>query len=93
LCVLPFAAGAHAGVDGEFTIYSYGEPEDPDLIYEDPDVVYVDNIGGGAYIEDRKITSLYNRTFERLMKTALDPLQSSQLLSDLEEELRKPERG
>jgi transcriptional regulator with XRE-family HTH domain len=92
LYLLPFLAGAHAGVDGEFTIFSYPKQEDSDLIYEDPDVVYVDNIGGGAYIEDRKITDRYNRTFERLIETALDPLKTAQRLAEFEYELRKPQR-
>ena len=85
--VLPFTAGAHAGVDGEFTIFSYKKPEDPDIVYEDPDVVYVDNIGGGAYIEARKMTDRYNRTFERLVETALDSVKSAQILADVEVEL------
>jgi transcriptional regulator with XRE-family HTH domain len=85
--LLPFTAGAHAGVDGEFTIFSYKKPEDPDIVYEDPDVVYVDNIGGGAYIEDRKMTDRYNRTFERLVETALDSVKSAQILADVEVEL------
>jgi transcriptional regulator with XRE-family HTH domain len=88
LYLLPFSAGAHAGVDGEFTIFSYAKQEDPDIIYEDPDVVYVDNIGGGAYIEEPKITDRYNRTFERLIETALDPLKTSERLAELEYQLR-----
>jgi transcriptional regulator with XRE-family HTH domain len=86
LRLLPFSVGAHAGVDGEFTIFSY--EKDPDAVYEDPDVVYVDNIGGGAYIEDRTITNQYNRTFEHLLETALDPVRSNQVLAEFESELR-----
>jgi transcriptional regulator with XRE-family HTH domain len=91
LHVLPFTAGAHAGMDGEFTIFSY--EKDHDVVYEDPDVVYVDNIGGGAYIEESWMTERYNRTFDHLLETALDPLQSLQILADVERDLRKPERG
>jgi len=91
--LLPFSVGAHAGMDGEFTVFSYQKPEDPDVVYEDPDVVYVDNIGGGAYIEDRKITEQYNRTFEHLLDSALDPARSIQTLAEAEHRLRKPERG
>jgi transcriptional regulator with XRE-family HTH domain len=86
LRLLPFSVGAHAGVDGEFTIFSY--EKDPDAVYEDPDVVYVDNIGGGAYIEDRTITNQYNRAFEHLLETALDPVRSNQVLAEFESELR-----
>jgi hypothetical protein len=31
--VLPFAAGAHAAMDGPFCLLSFPEPEDPDLVY------------------------------------------------------------
>ena len=31
--VLPFAVGAHAGLDGPFVLLSFPEPEDPDLVY------------------------------------------------------------
>jgi transcriptional regulator with XRE-family HTH domain len=86
LRVLPFSVGAHGGVDGEFTIFSY--EKDPGAVYEDPDVVYVDNIGGGAYIEDPKITNRYNRTFEHLLQTALDPIKSKQVLAEFEDRLR-----
>ncbi len=86
--LLPFTAGAHAGMDGEFTIFSYQKPEGPDVVYEDPDVVYVDDLGGGAYIEDRNLTKRYNRTFEQLLETALDPAKSVETLAGVEHELR-----
>jgi transcriptional regulator with XRE-family HTH domain len=90
---LPFRAGAHAGLDGDFTIYTYKKPEEPGVIYEDPDVVYVDNIDGGAYIEDRDITDRYNQAFERLLETALDEFKSAEVLADIEAELSAPEKG
>ena len=92
LRLLPFTAGAHAGMDGEFTIFSYDERQDPEVIYQDPDVVYVDNIGGGAYIEDPKMTQRYNQTFERLLKVSLEPLESTQLLVDIKHQLGRSER-
>lgn len=56
------------------------------------DIVYVDNIGGGAYIEDPMMTYWYNRAFERLVKTAWGPPRSAEFLAALEEELRKPKK-
>jgi hypothetical protein len=44
LQVLPFSAGAHAGMDGEFTIFSCSDPADPD-------VVFIENSGGDLYLE------------------------------------------
>jgi transcriptional regulator with XRE-family HTH domain len=87
LRLLPFSVGAHAGVDGEFTIFSY--EKGPDVVYEDPDVVYVDNIGGGAYIEDPTITDRYSRTFEHLLEAALDPVKSNRALAEFESKLRE----
>jgi hypothetical protein len=83
LQVLPFTAGAHAGMDGAFTILTYGEPEDPD-------VVFIEHIGGDAYIEDFDLTRQYNQTFEHLLDAALNPGESSRILAKVERELRKP---
>jgi hypothetical protein len=33
LQVLAFAAGDHAGMSGAFTIFSFPEPDDPDVVY------------------------------------------------------------
>jgi transcriptional regulator with XRE-family HTH domain len=91
LHLLPFSVGAHAGMDGEFTIFSYSK--DPDVVYEDPDVVYVDNIVGGEYIEDPMVTKRYNQAFHRLLDMALDPVKSAQALADIAEQLAITERG
>jgi transcriptional regulator with XRE-family HTH domain len=86
LQVLPFSAGAHAGMDGEFTIFGYREPEDPD-------VVYIENTGGDAYIEDAEVTRRYRRIFDHLRAAALDPAESVRMLADLERRLQEAERG
>jgi transcriptional regulator with XRE-family HTH domain len=88
LRLLPVTAGAHAGMDGEFTIFSFEKAQDADVVYEDPDVVYVDNIGGGAYIEDKDITQRYDRTFGRLLEAALDAADTTRKLANTERELR-----
>jgi transcriptional regulator with XRE-family HTH domain len=91
LHLLPFSAGAHAAMDGEFTLYSY--QKDPDVVYDDPDVVYVDNIVGGRYIEDATVTKRSNQVFHRLLEMAGDPVKSAQALADVEGELARTERG
>jgi hypothetical protein len=83
LQVLPFAAGAHPGIDGEFTIFSYRESTDPD-------VVYIENPVGEAYIEDSAATQRYNSIFQHLQTAALDPAQAIQVLADIEHELQTP---
>ena len=84
LHLLPLSVGAHAAMDGEFTIFSY----EGNRMYDDPDVVYVDNIVGGEYIEDRSITKRYNQAFRRLLDMAWDPVKSKQALVDIEQELQ-----
>jgi transcriptional regulator with XRE-family HTH domain len=86
LQVLPFSAGAHAGMDGEFTVFGYREPEDPD-------VVYIENTGGDAYIEDAEVTRRYRRIFDHLRAAALDPAESVRMLADLERRFQEAERG
>jgi transcriptional regulator with XRE-family HTH domain len=88
LRLLPFAVGAHAGMDGKFVIYSYQKPEDRDVVYEDPDVVFLENLEGDVYIEDSRTTERYNRTFERLLDAALDPAKSTEFLADVAAQLR-----
>jgi transcriptional regulator with XRE-family HTH domain len=83
LQLLPFATGAHPGMDGEFTICSYQEPEDPD-------VVYIENAGGEAFIEDPAVTRRYKSIFENLRAAALDSAKSVQALTDISQSLQTP---
>lgn len=83
--VLPFASGAHAGMDGEFTILRYPEPTDPD-------VVYLENSGSDLYIERSDVTRRYNHTFERLQGEALPPADSIRMLGEVQNEFQKAGR-
>jgi transcriptional regulator with XRE-family HTH domain len=84
LQVLAFDSGAHAGMDGEFTILEY-----PD--HEDPDVVYIENTGGDMYVEKADVTRRYNVIFGHLRATAQNPGDSIRTLRDLQSELYEPE--
>jgi transcriptional regulator with XRE-family HTH domain len=86
LHLLPFSTGAHAAMDGEFTIFSYDN--NPDVVDEDPDVVYIENIVGGEYREDLTITKRYNWAFQRLLDMAWDPVKSARALVDIEREFQ-----
>jgi transcriptional regulator with XRE-family HTH domain len=66
LQVLPFAAGAHAGMEGPFLILGFPEPADPD-------VVYVDNTTAGIYVEDPAEVLRYTLMFDHLRAAALSP--------------------
>jgi hypothetical protein len=84
LQVLPFTAGPHAGLDGDFTMYSFSEPADPDL-------VFIENSGGDLYLEDTDRTQRYRLIFSHLQAAALNPVESIRALTDVQQHL--PERG
>ena len=84
LQVLPFTTGEHAGMDGEFTILRYLDPDEPD-------VVYIENTGGDMYVEKTDVTRRYNVIFDHLRATAQNPGDSIRTLRDLQSELYEPE--
>jgi transcriptional regulator with XRE-family HTH domain len=86
LQVLPFSAGPHAGMDGEFTIFSYRDPADPD-------VVYIENTGGDLYLERDDKTRRYRLIFSHLQAAALNPVDSVRALTNVQQELQVRERG
>lgn len=86
LQVLPFAAGPHAGLDGEFTLLSFSDPAEPDL-------VYIENSGGDLFLEDIDRTERYRLIFSHLQAAALNPVESIRILTDLQQHLPEPERG
>lgn len=66
LQVVPFAAGAHAGMEGPFLILGFPEPADPD-------VVYVENTTTGSYLEEPSDVYRYTLMFDHLRAAALNP--------------------
>lgn len=80
LQVLPFAAGAHAGMDGEFTLFSFVETADHD-------VVYIENTTSDVYREDSDAIRRYNSLFDHLKAKALDPAHSVEFLAKVAKEL------
>jgi transcriptional regulator with XRE-family HTH domain len=66
LQVLPFSAGAHAGMEGPFLILGFPEQADPD-------VVYVDNTTSGIYLEEPAEILRYTLMFDHLRAAALSP--------------------
>jgi len=69
LQVLPFAIGAHAGMDGSFAILGYEEPADPDL-------VFAENAAGGLFLEKDEELRRYHFIFDHLRASALPPDKS-----------------
>jgi transcriptional regulator with XRE-family HTH domain len=86
LQVLPFSSGEHAGMDGEFTIFHYRDPKDPD-------VVYVENTGGDTYFERADVTRRYSSIFDHLRAAAQNPSDSVRTLGTLQSQLQEAERS
>ena len=74
LQVLPFAAGAHAGMDGTFAILDFPDPQDPD-------VVFAENATGGLFLEKADELFKYHLIFRSLHTAALSPEESAALLA------------
>ena len=82
--VLPFAAGAHAGMEGPFLILGFPEQTDPD-------VVYVDNTTAGIYLEEPAEILRYTLMFDHLRAAALSPDDTMTRIT--EASARFPEQG
>ncbi|MGC4808397.1 helix-turn-helix domain-containing protein [Micromonospora sp. DT233] len=79
LQILPFAVGAHAGMDGTFTILSFPEAGDPD-------VVYAENATGGLFLEKSDELQKYNFIFDHIRAAATRPEDSIAQIAELAEE-------
>ena len=79
--VLPFSSGAHAGLDGRFTILTFPEPEDPP-------VAYVEGLMGDVYLESDAELDVYNLAWTHLVSQAMAPAESAAMISQLAKETR-----
>ncbi|MDT5039230.1 MAG: hypothetical protein QOE51_215 [Actinoplanes sp.] len=79
LQILPFAAGAHAGMDGTFAILDFPEAADHD-------VVYAENATGGLFLEKADELEKYSSIFDTIRSTALTPEGSIAMIEMLVEE-------
>src|SRR5262249_34975227 len=72
--VIPFGAGAHAGMDGSFSILEYEDEADPD-------VVFAENAAGGLFMEKDEDLRRYRFVFDRLLASALSAEESREFLA------------
>jgi transcriptional regulator with XRE-family HTH domain len=79
LQILPFSVGAHAGMDGPFTILSFPEAGDPD-------VVYAENATGGLFLEKSDELLKYGFIFDHIRTAAMRPEDSIAHIAELAEE-------
>jgi transcriptional regulator with XRE-family HTH domain len=74
LQILPFSAGEHAGMDGGFTIVTFSD-------VAEPDVVYLEHTTSDLYLEDPQSVERYARLFDRLESKALHARRSRRFLT------------
>ncbi len=78
--VLPFSVGSHPGMDGEFVIVDYADPEDDPFVYEE-------GLFGDIYIETPEDIARYRLAFDHAAADmALSPSASLEMISYLSEE-------
>ena len=81
LQVVPYGAGAHAGMEGPFLILGFPEQADPD-------VVYVENTTTGSYLEEPSDVYRYTLMFDHLRATALNPADTLVMVGQAADRLR-----
>ena len=73
--VIPFAIGAHPGVESNFNILDMPTPT--------PGVVFVEGLVGSIYLERSEDLDRYHRVFDRLRTIALTPDESIGLIASI----------
>lgn len=79
--IVPFGAGEHPGMDSPFTILEF-----PDSA--DPDVVYLEHLLSTVYLEKHDEVKRYSLFFDHLRAAALNPKESSQMITAVAEGLQ-----
>lgn len=76
--VIPFSAGAHPGMPGQFIVMDFADPMDADLIY-------IDSMAGDLFLESEADIARYRDIFDNLVAVALSPNDSAALVAELAE--------
>lgn len=76
LQVLPFAAGAHAGLEGSFVLLSFADPADPD-------VPYIEGQGGDVYLEAADQIARIRLVWNRIVSAAASPEESLAIITEV----------
>src|SRR5579859_1943247 len=74
--VIPFDAGAHAGMPGSFIVLQFTEAAIPD-------VIYIDSMAGDLFLEAESDVRRYKLVFEHLRAVSASPDASRALLASL----------
>lgn len=79
--VIPFRAGAHPGMPGQFILMEFVDPMDTDLIY-------IDSMAGDLFLESEADVSRYRSVFDNLAAVALSPNESAALIARRTKDLK-----
>jgi transcriptional regulator with XRE-family HTH domain len=79
LQVLQFSTGEHAGMDGPFVVFGFGQA--------DLDVVYLEHTANDFLLEERDAVARYRVLFAHLCEQALEPEESRSFISKASEDL------
>jgi hypothetical protein len=79
--VIPFSAGAHPGMSGEFVILRFTEPAGAD-------VVYIESMAGDLFLDEPSEIDRYSTMFEHLRALALPPDASVALVRAVAGEMK-----
>ncbi|MBH1932866.1 helix-turn-helix domain-containing protein [Streptomyces sp. AV19] len=78
--VIPFSQGAFDGARGSFSMFSYPDPLDFD-------VVQVEYLDGALYLEEDATVKKYQRAIDGLRAAALSSSQSTEMIASIAREL------
>lgn len=76
--VMPFDVGAHAAMDGEFTLLGFPDEEDPDVPFQE-------GLFGAVYCESPREQQRYSVAFDMATKIALGPADSMTMIKAIAE--------
>lgn len=79
LQVLPYRAGAHAGLSGSFSIFEFPHPDDSD-------VVHSEDLSGSSYSETRGAVARFRLAWGSVTDAALAPSESAGMIAALASE-------
>jgi len=86
LQLIPFGAGAHAGMFGAFVVMDFPDPMDTDL-------VYIESMAGDLFLESDAEVGHYNGIFDTLRAIALSPDDTALWIAELASELEEQKGG
>lgn len=79
--VIPFSAGAHPGMPGQFVLMDFADTMDTDLIY-------IDTMAGDLFLESDADVARYRMVFDNLVAVALSPNDSAALAAEIASQLK-----